>query len=165
MLLQTNSATHSYPELNPSLSHRRKRSLLCDKWTPGKCVPAGTHIHTQTHAVTHTLPHIIHTQWQATGSEQSMEWSLRHRPHLQFTCCSDSVVSVATACMCVCVCTCVIFCQFRLSSLLSLLGAYLTSPHTPTTLRTQIRTGTGTHTNSRHTQVDVRGVTMWMRHG
>lgn len=53
---------------------------------------------THTHTVTNTLPL---TQWQATGSEQSMKWSLRHRPHQEFTCFSDSVF---TAFVCIGVC-------------------------------------------------------------
>lgn len=104
--------------------------------------------------VTHTWSHIIyihiHTEWQEKGYKQSMEWSLRRRAHLQFTCWSDSVV-------CVSVYGSVIFSQFRLSSLLWLPGASLTSPHTPSTLLTQIHSQDKKNT---HTDADRQ---MWER--
>lgn len=73
--------------------------------------------------------------------------------------CSLHVALIVLFLLSLLVCVCEIFCQFRLSCLLSLLGTHLTSPRTPTTLLTQTHTGTVTHT-----QTDVRRVTMWMKH-
>lgn len=54
----------------------------------------------------------------------------------------------------------VIFCQLRLSCRVSLVGAYLTSPHRPATLLTQIYNAT----EQRNTRADVRGVMLVERH-